>query len=426
MNERTGRGTRSRGSRRFGSGDGDYQQRRGGGRGRGRTDGSRGFGMRGGRSRGRSREQGQYIDPAKFVNKAMPVEETAYVPQHRFMDFDLDERVKAAIASRGYDTPTAIQDQSIELTLEGKDVVGIADTGSGKTGAFLIPLIDKVVRGTGEHVLIMAPTRELAIQIEDELKLLGKTLSIYSACCVGGANINPQLKALSRDPHFVIGTPGRLKDLIERDALDLSAFHSVVLDEADRMLDMGFIADMRQILGLTPADRQTLFFSATLSPEIERLIGEFLRDPVRVSLKTRDTSRNVEQDVIRVPRGADKFELLDLVLQKPEVQKVIVFGRTKHGVEKLTRMLQREGYPAVSIHGNKSQGQRQRALKQFKDEVAKILVATDVAARGLDIPDVTHVINYDLPTTHDDYVHRIGRTGRGSARGTAWTFLDEA
>lgn len=375
---------------------------------------------------GRSRSAGfkdARIDPARFINRASPVEEVAYNPTHHFADFDLIDSVKTAITTRGYDIPTPIQDQSIPHTLRGKDVVGMADTGSGKTGAFLIPLLDKVTRNKKERVLVVVPTRELAIQIQDELHSLGKPLDIDSVCCVGGASIVPQLRGLRHNPRFVIGTPGRLKDLIDRKSLNLSYFNTIVLDEADRMLDMGFINDMRALMELMPSPRQTLFFSATLSPEIKNLIGEFLTEPEFVSVKTRDTSKNVEQDVVRVARGEDKFETLTNLLKKPEMDKVLIFGRTKHGVEKLARELNKKGFTAESIHGNKTHGNRQRALGKFRDDRSQILVATDVAARGLDIPGVSHVINYELPATHDDYVHRIGRTGRANARGVALTFI---
>lgn len=359
------------------------------------------------------------------MNKAISIEKVDFVPTHRFEDFDITPAMKTAIEKRGYELPTPIQDESIPHTLAGKDVVGIADTGTGKTGAFLVPLINKILTGQGEHVLIVVPTRELAIQIETEFNALTKGLRLDAVCIVGGASIAPQLKGLRRRPQFVIGTPGRLKDMIERKSLALYNFNSIVLDEADRMLDMGFIADMRYLISLMPEQRQTLFFSATLSPEIKRLIGEFLKDPVSIALKTRDTSSSVEQDIVRVPRGSDKFEMLEVLLAKPEFDKVLVFGRTKHGVEKLAKALEKNGFKADAIHGNKTHNNRQRALSRFREGAANILVATDVAARGLDIPGVSHVINYELPGTHEDYVHRIGRTGRAGKHGIALTFIED-
>jgi len=373
----------------------------------------------------RSRSAGQqYIDVARFVNKNVVTgEPVAFTPLHRFADFAIDEKLKANITKKGYDTPTPVQDAAIKPLLEGRDIVGIADTGSGKTGAFLIPLIDKVLKNRNQRILIMAPTRELAQQIEEEFWGFAEFLRLGAVSCVGGANINRQIATLRRRPHFVIGTPGRLKDLLERRVLDLSTFNTVVLDEADRMLDMGFINDMRSILSRIPAERHTLFFSATLSGEIRKLIGEFLKDPISVSVKTGDTAKTVDQDVVRL-QGKQKIDVLHALLTKPEFDKVIIFGRTKHGVEKLSKVLQDRGFKAASIHGNKTQTHRQRALGAFKQNQVNILVATDVAARGLDIPKVSHVINYDLPNTYDDYVHRIGRTGRAGERGNALTFID--
>jgi superfamily II DNA/RNA helicase len=374
--------------------------------------------------RSRPHTHGKPIHISKFINRGSgPLESAPYTPTHTFSDFPIDARIKTNIAKKGYETPTPIQDSAIPHILLGKDVVGIANTGTGKTGAFLIPLLHKVATAHDERVLIIVPTRELATQIDEEYRGFSHGSGLASACVVGGANINNQIRALRHHPYFVIGTPGRLKDLMERRVLDLSKFKTVVLDEADRMLDMGFINDMRHILAHMPAQRHTLFFSATLSPEIERLIGDFLNDPVRVSVKTGDTAKQIDQDVVRVA-GKNKVEILLELLAKPDFDKVIVFGRTKHGVERLSKMLTQHGVPAASIHGNKSQSQRERALGEFKQNRVRVLVATDVAARGLDIPKVSHVINFDAPNTYEDYVHRIGRTGRAGERGQALTFID--
>lgn len=378
---------------------------------------SRGGGKRGGR-------KGQHIDISKFINKTVITEEAVvFTPEHLFKDFIIDERLKANILGKGYNAPTPIQDRVIPHILHGHDLVGIANTGTGKTAAFLIPLIDKVMKNPKEKVIVMAPTRELAQQIEMELKGFVKGFKIFSVCCVGGAPIGRQISDLRYQHNFIIGTPGRIKDLIERKFINLAEFKSVVLDEADRMLDMGFINDMRYMLALMPKERHTLFFSATLSPEIGALIKDFLKEPVMVSVKTQDTSKNVEQDVVKIKAGEDKLEVLHDLLIDPEFKKVIIFGRTKHGVEKLSVALGKKGFKAQSIHGDKNQGQRQRALDAFKKGLSQILVATDVAARGLDISGVSHVINYDLPETYDDYVHRIGRTGRAGQKGKALTFI---
>jgi len=378
---------------------------------------SRGGGKRGPR-------KGQHIDISKFINKTVITEEAVvFTPEHLFKDFIIDERLKANILVKGYESPTPIQDRVIPHILHGHDLVGIANTGTGKTAAFLIPLINKVLLNPKEKVIVMAPTRELAQQIEMELKGFVKGFKIWSVCCVGGAAIGRQISDLRHQHNFIIGTPGRIKDLIERKHINLAEFKSVVLDEADRMLDMGFINDMRYMLALMPKERHTLFFSATLSPEISVLIKDFLKEPVMVSVKTQDTSKNVEQDVVKIKAGEDKLEVLHDLLIDPEFKKVIIFGRTKHGVEKLSVALTKKGFKSQSIHGDKNQGQRQRALDAFKKGLSQILVATDVAARGLDISGVSHVINYDLPETYDDYVHRIGRTGRAGQKGKALTFI---
>ena len=377
------------------------------------------------RNRGQRGPQGENINPSKFINKVVVTEEVEHFkPEHQFSDFLIDPNLKMSIKNKGYVLPTPIQDRAIPHVLKGFDLVGIANTGTGKTAAFLIPLINKVVLNRKEKIMIIVPTRELAIQIDQELKEFTKGARIFSACCVGGASIGLQLKDLRYNPNFVIGTPGRLKDLITRKSINLIEFKTIVLDEADRMLDMGFIKDMRFVMAGMPKGRQTLFFSATLSPDIEKLISEFLKEPIRISVKTRDTAQNVEQDVIRIGRGGDKVAVLHELLNKKEFSKVLIFGRTKHGVEKLSKILAQKGFKAESIHGNKNQSQRQRALNAFKGNCAQVLVATDVAARGLDIADVSHVINYDLPATYDDYVHRIGRTGRGDKHGKALTFIE--
>lgn len=390
----------------------------GGGRGGSRGGGARrgGFGVFGETE----------AEIAKFMNKTVvTTEEPVFVPEHTFADFDINEHLKKNIIARKYENPTPIQDKTIPHALLGQDVVGLAATGTGKTAAFLIPLIDKVMKQKGERVLIMAPTRELAVQIERELAGFAKGLGFRGMVAVGGANIGPQISQLKHDPAFVIGTPGRLKDLMERRALVLTEFGTVVLDEADRMLDMGFIDDMRMIMSKMRKQRHTLFFSATMGRDIERLIGDFLSSPVIISVKTTDTPSSIDQDVVRIPRGADKFEVLAGLLKDRDFSRVLVFGRTKFGVEKLAKALSRLHIHAESIHGNKTHGARIRALEAFKAGKVSVLVATDVAARGIDIPAVSHVINYDLPSTYEDYVHRIGRTGRAAHKGKALTFVQD-
>ena len=369
---------------------------------------------------------GERIDPAKFINKAIMAEGTEnFMPEHKFQDFKIDQRLIRAIANKGYKIPTPIQDQIITHIIEGFDVVGIADTGTGKTAAFLLPLINKILQNSRERILIVAPTRELAIQIDQEFKFFAREgMRIFSVCCVGGASIGRQISELRYNYNLIIGTPGRLRDLIGRKMINLSNFNTVVLDEADRMLDMGFINDTRFIMNEMPKERQVLFFSATFSNEIERIIKEFTKNPVRISVKTRDTSKNVEQNIIRIEQGKTKLDVLNNLLNQEEFNKVLIFGRTKYGVEKLSKTLLRNGFRVESIHGDKNNSQRQRALSMFENNRVQILVATDVAARGLDIADVSHVINYDIPATYDDYINRIGRTGRWNKRGTALTFIE--
>ncbi|MEN9912836.1 MAG: hypothetical protein RLY66_244 [Candidatus Parcubacteria bacterium] len=410
-----GNGASRGGSSRFG----------GGSRGPSRFGGNRGGGHRGGNRGGNRGDRfSKYIDVSKFVNKAVITETVDnFVPDHAFADFHIEARLKANIATKGYVTPTPIQDKAIPHILRTVDLVGIANTGTGKTAAFLIPLINKILKNPKEKILVVVPTRELAQQIEEELRGFTKNLPIWSVCCVGGASIVPQLKGLSRQNQFVIGTPGRLRDLIDRGRIRLEEYATVVLDEADRMLDMGFITDIKFMMAGMPKVRQTLFFSATMSPEIEGLIGQFLTDPVRISVKTADTAASVDQDIIRVPAGKNKLDVLIEHLTQPGFTKVIIFGKTKHGVQRLAEDLVKQKISAEAIHGNKSQGQRMRALRSFKEHQVKVLVATDVAARGLDISGVTHVINFDIPATYEDYVHRIGRTGRAGKKGKALTFV---
>lgn len=370
---------------------------------------------------------GAYINPAKFVNSAVSKkDEIIYEAKHQFIDFPFSQALQANIAHKGYITPSAIQDQSIAHALEGKDIIGLANTGTGKTAAFLLPIIERLDRSAPQPtVLIMAPTRELAQQIDAEFRIFANGMRLFSTVVVGGTDINRQIRDIRRRPHVIIGTPGRLKDLLTRKALNLDNVTTLVLDEADRMLDMGFLTDIKHIVALTPADRQTLFFSATITPDIQRIIQDFLRDPVTVSVRTSETSEHVEQTVVHANSKDHKVELLTEMLARDEYDKVLVFGETKFGVQRLADRLTKDGIPSAAIHGNKSQSQRQRALKEFRDEKVRVLVATDVAARGLDIPNVSHVINFDQPKTYEDYIHRIGRTGRAGASGTAHTFVSK-
>jgi superfamily II DNA/RNA helicase len=364
------------------------------------------------------------FDVSKFINlnPAKPVTEAPYQAKHTFNDFGLEKELAEAIAEMGLVTPSPIQDQVIPLILEGNDVVGLAQTGTGKTAAFLVPVINKTLKERGRQTLILTPTRELAIQVEQELRKLTPKMHIYSTVCVGGMNIRPQIMGLRRKNHFIIGTPGRVQDLIDRGHIKPGAFTTIIFDEADRMLDMGFIHDMRKILKDVPDERETLFFSATMSKSVEGLVHEFLKNPMTISVRKTDITSSVTQDVVRYEHH-NKFDTLVTLLKTEDFSRVIIFGAMKHSVEKLSLELVHAGIKADAIHGNKSHVQRQRALKNFKDGRVQVLVATDVAARGIHVDNVSHVINYDLPGTYEDYVHRIGRTGRSDKSGKALTFV---
>jgi len=380
---------------------------------------------RGGNGGGRgSRFRAQYIDPSIFVNKSQPIEDVKYVTENTFDSFDIDQRLKNNIKSKGYSHPTQIQDETLPLILAGHDVIGIANTGTGKTAAFLIPLIDKVIKDKSQKVMIIVPTRELAGQIRDELFSFTKDLYINSTVCIGGADIRRQMVNLKRGSSFVIATPGRLKDLMMRRAIDIANFQNIVLDEVDRMLDMGFYPEIKFLIEKMPFEKQSLFFSATLDGKIETIANGFLREPIKVMLKTRETSANIDQDVVIIDKGTRKFDKLHQLLQDEKFIKVLVFSNTKRGVERLEEDLLKNGHKVESIHGDKSQFKRQKALDSFKSGRAKVLIATDVVARGIDVVGITHVVNYDLPGSRDAYTHRIGRTGRGDQSGIALTFIE--
>lgn len=382
----------------------------------------------GNRSTGSRRTRGGRVmptfDPSQFINKNPVVVETeVYEPKHTFASFKLNNKLTSTILTMGINRPTPIQDQIIPHILEGRDVIGLAETGTGKTAAFLIPLIEQTLKEYSRQTIILTPTRELAIQVEDELRKLSAGHKIFSVVCVGGVSIRPQIQRLRRPNHFIIGTPGRVQDLINQRRINMSKTTTVVLDEADRMLDMGFINDIKRILVDVPVEREMLLFSATLNAATEKIVHDFLRDPVVISVKKKDVTDSIAQDVVRYVE-ADKFDTLTGLLQSTEsFTRTIIFTAMKHQAEKLANDLSRAGISAESIHGNKNHTQRQRSLKNFKSGQARVLVATDVAARGIHVDNVSHVINYDLPNTFEDYVHRIGRTGRGDKRGQALTFV---
>jgi ATP-dependent RNA helicase RhlE len=366
-----------------------------------------------------------YIHPSRFIAAAKPLEQVDYATTHQFSDFPVAEIIKTNLKNKGFVTPSPIQDQTVPLGLMGKDVIGIANTGTGKTAAFAIPVLDSLMHVKGSRALIIAPTRELAQQIQDECRSIGKGSGLFGTLLIGGSPMGPQLRDLKEKPEIVIGTPGRIKDHLERGTLQLHQFSYVVLDEVDRMLDMGFITDVTTILSQLAEKRQSFFFSATMDPKVNSLISTFSNDPVTVSVKTNETSENVDQNIVTLRSGDHKIDKLHDILLQDAVEKVIVFDDTQRSVEKLSDELITRGFSADAIHGGKSQGQRQRALNRFKKSEIKILVATDVAARGIDVADITHVINYSTPQSYQDYVHRIGRAGRAGRTGYALTFIED-
>ncbi|NML10162.1 DEAD/DEAH box helicase [Sphingobium sp. AR-3-1] len=347
----------------------------------------------------------------------------------QFNELGLAEPIMKALASKNYVTPTPIQQKAIPVLLEGKDLCGIAQTGTGKTAAFALPSLDYFARNPrvtpvkGCRMLVLAPTRELAAQIAQSFRDYGRFLKLSVETVFGGVPIGKQIRALSVGVDVVVATPGRLLDLIDQRALTLKDVEIFVLDEADQMMDMGFIHPLKRVAKMLPADRQNLFFSATMPKEIEALAAQFLNNPVKVSVAPQSTTaERVDQQMYFVNQG-EKQALLHLVLQSEEIDRALIFTRTKHGADRVVRFLEGAGIDAFAIHGNKSQGQRTTALQAFRQGKVKLLVATDIAARGIDVSGVSHVINFEIPNVAEQYVHRIGRTARAGADGIAISFV---
>lgn len=347
-----------------------------------------------------------------------------------FEELELIEPICKALEQEGYATPTPIQAEAIPVVLKGFDLLGCAQTGTGKTAAFSLPIIqklyeqNKIGRTRGIKALVLTPTRELAIQIGESFSAYGRFAKLRHTVIFGGVGQKPQTDALEQGVDVLIATPGRLLDLIGQGFIRLNTLDFFVLDEADRMLDMGFIHDIKRILPLLPKKRQSLFFSATMPPEIERLAGTILHEPEKVEVTPPSSTVDaIEQSVYFVERS-EKLNLLKELLEDRALESVLVFTRTKHGADKVARVLSKAGIGAEAIHGNKSQSSRQRALTQFKDHTTRVLIATDIAARGIDVDHLTHVINYELPNVPETYVHRIGRTGRAGRSGVAFSFCD--
>ena len=366
------------------------------------------------------------LDPRLFVKKAQPSGQEGFRTEKTFADLGLTAKLLQNILAKGYQTLTNIQEQSILPLLEGRDMMAISKTGSGKTAAFLIPIIEHALKDFRNYTaLVVTPTRELALQIEEEFKSLTLGMSLYSATFIGGTNINSDHQKLQRKLQVIVGTPGRLLDLSDRRELDLRKVNTLVLDEFDRMLDMGFVLDVNKLVNRIGKRDQTLLFSATLEPGQKKLIDGLLSNPLEVKVSGgASTNENIEQQTIRVPEGEDKFDVLADLFANPELEKVILFTETKRLADRLAKKLVQAGIKAGQIHGDKSQNFRNRMIDEFKSGDIRVLVATDVAARGIDVADVSHVINYQLPMTMDAYIHRIGRTGRAGKVGHAITFVN--
>lgn len=350
----------------------------------------------------------------------------------KFSDLKIIEPILKALESEGYTTPTPIQAQAIGPILEGNDLLGCAQTGTGKTAAFSIPILQQLYnarqindRNNFIKCLILTPTRELAIQIDESLTSYGINTNLRHTVVFGGVGQKSQTDALRRGIDILVATPGRLLDLMHQGFISLKNIEIFVLDEADRMLDMGFIHDVKKVISVIPVKRQTLFFSATMPPEIQKLANSILKDPIKVEVTPPSTTTElVEQSIYHVTKN-DKKHLLNFLLKDEKIESALVFTRTKHGADKVVKELNRAGEKAEAIHGNKSQNARQRALTNFKERNIRVLVATDIAARGIDVDNLTHVINYELPNIPETYVHRIGRTGRAGASGIAISFCEE-
>jgi len=343
-----------------------------------------------------------------------------------FNEFNLHPQVAAGVAAAGYSLPTPIQAQAIPKVLSGRDVMGLAQTGTGKTAAFALPILHRLAQGKRGRVraLVVAPTRELAEQIHVAIETLGKQTRLRSVTVYGGVSANPQIKKLKSGAEIVVACPGRLLDHLQQGTIDLSDLEVLVLDEADQMFDMGFFPDIRRILAQLPKQRQNLLFSATMPAEIRKLASEVLRDPVTVQVDTVAPAATVSHALYPVPQHLKAGLLLEL-LRHTDTESVLVFTRTKHRAKRLGQQLEKAGYRAASLQGNLSQNRRQAALDGFRDGTFQILVATDIAARGIDVSQVSHVINFDIPDTPETYIHRIGRTGRAARNGDAFTLVGE-
>ena len=373
------------------------------------------------------RKQISDIDINDLIKEASIAKKVKYSSSTTFNEMPLNKQLKANLKNKGIEQPTQIQEESIPSLLEGRNLIGIANTGTGKTAAFLIPIIQQMVGDkVNQQALIIVPTRELALQVEQEFKDLSKGLGLSASCFIGGTSVNKDIARLRNKQQLIIGTPGRLLDLQNQRILKLSNASILIIDEFDKLFDMGFIGDVKKLTQAMTNRKQTMLFSATLDQKQEALIKSMIESPIRVLVSSgKSTTDHIQQDIIRVKEGEDKFQLLQNLIKKDGFQKILVFAETKRLVDKIAKKLNQGGVLSDRIHGNKSQNYRNLALNKFKLGDIKVLVATDVAARGIDVSDVSHVINYQLPSSLDSYIHRIGRTGRAGKSGQAYTFVEE-
>jgi len=366
------------------------------------------------------------VNTNQFIRKASPASFVAYVPERLITELPVDSAIILNLQKKGYEKPTEIQDRTIEAILGGRNLMGLAQTGTGKTGAYLIPLIHNFLRrDSASNVLVVSPTRELALQIDKEFRSIAFGLKLFSTCLIGGTSVRADIDKLRRPGQIVIGTPGRIADMVRQGALNLNRFSILVLDEFDRLLDMGFAEEIRRLVDGMSNRHQTILFSATEDKSQRALISSLMSDPYEVRVRNENVSAdNIDQDIITVGEGERKIDILLNMVRDQSFEKVLVFADTKRGVSRICRDLRRAGITADEIHGDKSQNYRIKALESFRNRKIKVLVATDVAARGLDIADVSHVINFQAPKDMESYIHRIGRTGRAGASGKALTFIN--
>ena len=366
------------------------------------------------------------LDPTLFQKKAQAETSGGYLSSRDIKDLPVNESIISNLLRKGYISPTEIQDRAIEPILKGHDLMGLAQTGTGKTGAFLIPLVHNLIgKNPSFQIMIITPTRELAVQIEKEFRSISLGLKLYSECLIGGTSVRNDIMKLRRPSHIIIGTPGRISDMVRQRAIRMNDFSTLVLDEFDRLLDMGFSPDILKLVDEMNNRKQTILFSATEDKSQKAMLGKLLYQPVEVRLKPGNcTADNIDQEILKVSNGENKIDMLIKLVRDPSFEKVLIFADTKRGVSRICESLKKAGIKAEEIHGDKSQNYRLKALEAFKSKKVQVLVATDVASRGLDIVNVSHVINFQKPQNMDSYIHRIGRTGRAGKSGKAFTFVN--